>query len=775
MGTWHIHIKGQVQGIGFRPFIYRLAKQENLNGWVCNSIDGVHIEFNGNEKTAKTFLEKIILQSPVLAKITWHQLQKIEKQQFEDFNIVENSNTGIPNLLLTPDFGLCENCRIELSDSRNRRYNYPFTTCTNCGPRYSIVKSLPYDRPFTSMSIFKMCSLCSDEYHQVENRRYFSQTNSCSSCGISLKLINNNKDTILTNKSDILQITLDYWEAGKIIAIKGVGGYLLTCNARNEDAIKKLRQLKHRPTKPLALMFPNETLLTKEFDLTKKEMDCLKSEMAPILIVELKQKKTLPRPTNNYYMTSIAPNLNQLGVMLPYTPLFDLLLNRFGKPIIATSGNISNSPIVFKEEKAIDELTSIADFILTNDQEIVIPQDDSVIRFSFFKKQKIILRRSRGLAPNYINAQLTLPQETIFAAGAMLKSTFTFLHQDNTFISQYLGDLENFDTQENYRHTVQHFFNLFKSYPELVLSDAHPDYVSSQFAEQLALERELPLFKIQHHLAHFSALLGECNLIHSKTSILGVIWDGTGLGDDGQIWGGEFFMYDNYQFERYAHLEYFDFILGNKMPKEPRISALSISRNSQEAMAFLKEKFNEVEWKVYNKILSKESPLKTSSIGRLFDAVASLLDICNQQSFEGEAAMLLEDVALAFFKTNGLSVFDASYPISFKDNSIGFQAAILAIIQDLQNGKSKYFIAAKFHFSLIEAIAMVAKSSNSQKIAFSGGVFQNSLLVDLLIQHLGEDYELFFHQELSPNDENISFGQLIYYHIQQFSARKCLS
>lgn len=772
MNTWHIHIKGQIQGIGFRPFIYRLAKQENLNGWVCNSIDGVRIEFNGTRNAANDFLEKITGQSPVLSKITWHQLQEVEKQKFEGFNIVESSNTGVPNLLLTPDFGLCEDCRIELSDSGNRRYNYPFTTCTNCGPRYSIVKSLPYDRPFTSMSIFKMCALCSEEYHQVENRRYFSQTNSCSSCGISLKMINNNKDTILTNKSDILQKTLDYWEAGKIIAIKGIGGYLLTCNARNEDTIKKLRRLKHRPTKPLALMFPNETLLTNEFDCTKKEIDCLKSEMAPILIVEFKQKTTQPTPINNSYMTSIAPNLNQLGVMLPYTPLFDLLLNRFGKPIIATSGNISNSPIVFKEEQAIDELTSIADFILTNNQEIVVPQDDSVIRFSFFKKQKIILRRSRGLAPNYINAQLTLPPKTIFAAGAMLKSTFTFLHQGNTFISQYLGDLENFDTQENYRHTVQHFFNLFKSQPELVLCDAHPDYTSSQFAAQLSYESQLTIFKIQHHLAHFSALLGERNLIHSKTSILGVIWDGTGLGDDGQIWGGEFFIYDQYQFERHAHLEYFDFILGNKMPKEPRISALSISKNSPEAKMFLKEKFSEEEWKIYTKILTKESALKTSSMGRLFDAVASVLAVCDKQSFEGEGAIILENLALSYFKKKGLDFKEIYFSNTFSNSVISYQNLLLEIIKDRQDGKAKEFIAAKFHYSLVHIIQVLAETVNIKEIAFSGGVFQNSLLVDLLIHHLGKDYKLYFHQELSPNDENISFGQLIYYHIQQFSASK---
>lgn len=762
MNTWRLHIKGQVQGVGFRPFIYRLAKDMGLDGWVSNTSDGVHLEINSSKTQLDDFVEKIYQLAPPLARITGHQEHKINLKKFSDFQILPSEEHSFPNLLLTPDTSLCLNCKEELYQPQNRRYHYPFITCTNCGPRYSIIQQLPYDREMTTMNVFSMCSICNPEYENPLDRRFYSQTNSCPKCEIKLSLFNNQKRLITKNSKQIIKKITQLWEEGKIIAIKGIGGYLLTCDAQNEQVIRELRKRKHRPSKPFALMYPNYNSLAIEMDLQKEERRELQHHVAPIVLLS---------PVLEI-LSTIAPNLNQIGVMLPYTPLYEMLLKTFGKPIIATSGNISNSPIVFEDKKALEQLSSIADFVLMNNREIVVPQDDSVIKFTSLNKQKIILRRSRGLAPNYINAELSLVQNTILSAGALLKSTFTFLHQGNVFVSQYLGDLESFDTQENYRQTVHHFFDLFKSKPEIILCDLHPDYASSQFAAQLAQELNLPLFKIQHHLAHFSALLGEHNLIHSEEPILGVIWDGTGLGEDGQIWGGEFFIYDNHQFERYAHLEYFDFILRNKMPKEPRISALSLSKNNPEVMAFIQKKFSEEEWRVYTTILNKESPLKTSSMGRLFDAVASLLNVCDQQSYEGEAALILENLALDYFKSYGMDFPESYFSKSIQNNSLKYEAAIFKIIQDIQNGKTKNFIAAKFHYSLVQSILEIAINASVRKIAFSGGVFQNGVLVDLLLHYLGKDYKLLFHQDLSPNDENISFGQLIYYHIQQFSGNK---
>ncbi len=758
MATQHIHIKGQVQGVGFRPSVFLLAKKHGLTGWVSNTADGVHIVFNADAKLASNFKDELVEQAPTLSHITSIHLYKIQQKSFDSFQIIHNETLGEPNLLLTPDLALCVDCRAELHAESNRRNKYPFITCTNCGPRFSIIHHLPYDRINTKMDAFKMCSTCNEEYENPYDRRYYSQTNSCADCSIELSLFDSKQNKIASNTDEILDKVVHFWEAGKIVAIKGIGGYILTCDAENKAAVLELRKRKHRPTKPFALMYPNVGLMSNVC-LGKKAVRNLESHISPIVLAGLKE--------TDKELNEIAPGLNQVAVMLPYTPLYDLLLNRFGKAIVATSGNVSNSPIIFQDRKALNELAKIADFILTNNREIVVPQDDSVIKYTPFKNQKIILRRSRGLAPTYINADLELPAQSILATGAMLKSTFSFLHRGNIYISQYLGDLEHFDTQLGYQHTIQHFLNLFNAQPEFVLCDKHPGYASTQYGEILSEELNVPIEPIQHHLAHFGAVLGENNLVHSGEPVLGVIWDGTGLGDDGQIWGGEFFKYENYDFLRCYHFDYFDFILGDKMPKEPRISALSACWNATGTEGFTREKFSKTEWKVYSKMLEKENPLQTSSAGRIFDAVASLLGIMDKQSYEGEAAMRLETMALQYFKKHGLD-FQSSY---FMEGAhyyrIPTKTLMTNIIMDLQKGKPKDYIAAKFHFSLIKTIKIVANNLKIKKITFSGGVFQNGLLVDLINHHLKSGFKLYFHQQLSPNDENISFGQLVCYQIQQ--------
>jgi len=759
MQTWHIHIEGQVQGVGFRPFVYSLAKEFKLNGWVNNTINGVHIEINAIEKIAKDFYEQLIKNAPILAKVTQHQIALSSQKFFDDFQIIQSDLSGVANLLIAPDFGLCKFCQIDISADQNRRYDYPFTTCTNCGPRYSIIKALPYDRERTAMDNFVMCENCQAEYNNPMNRRYYSQTNSCVDCGIQLTLLDDKQQAITTRSSTIIDLVCSYWKSGSIIGIKGVGGYLLTCDASNDDAIQLLRERKCRPSKPFALMYPNIESVKRDLVVSHSEEKELTNPLSPIVLLDIKAEDSLK------IAPALAPNLKQMGVLLPYTPLFALLLKKFQKPIVATSGNISNAPIVFDDKKAVNELTQIADFMVTNNRPIVVPQDDSVIKFSTFKKQKIIIRRSRGLAPTYINAKLKLPTKSILAMGAMLKSTFSFLHKNNTYISQYLGDLGHFDTEENYKHTVQHFLNLFKARPEIILTDKHPQYAATLFGEKLAKELAIPIKKIQHHIAHFAAVLGENNLVHSKAPILGVIWDGTGLGNDNQIWGGEFFKYENYDFLRAYQFDYFDSILGDKMPKEPRISALSLCWDVKGMESFLKEKFTKTEWSIYTKILSKENQLKTSSVGRIFDAVAALLGIMDKQTYEGEAAIQLEQLATDYFIQHGLDFTSNYFLKEVDDYRIPTKSLMTNIIMDLQKGKAKDFIAAKFHYSLMKLVKRVANNLKIQQIAFSGGVFQNGLLVDLIQHHLAADFELHFHQQLSPNDENISFGQLIYYHI----------
>lgn len=759
MNTWHIHIKGQVQGVGFRPFVYVLAHEYALTGWVNNTVDGVHVVFNADRQLAEAFEAALIARAPALSRITSSELHQTQASSFDHFQIIHSATAGKASLLLTPDFALCPTCRSELRTPGHRRTAYPFITCTHCGPRFSIIHQLPYDRAHTKMDTFTMCSDCQKEYENPLDRRYHSQTNSCPACAIQLSLFDANQNKITEDKEQILAQIPELWRSGKIVAIKGIGGYLLTCDAHHPAAIANLRARKYRPSKPFALMFPNVQILEDAVYLDPSMIQELEGHVSPIVLVTKKETAKLPE--------RIAPHLNQIGVMLPYTPLYQLLLDRFDGPIVATSGNRSHAPIVFEDQKALSTLSSIADFILLNNRAIVVPQDDSVLKYSTFKKHKIILRRSRGFAPTYINADLKLANQTILATGAMLKSTFSFLHQKNTYISQYLGDLGDFDTQQSYQSTIQHFLDLFQTPPELILADQHPEYPSTQLGESFSEQWTIPIQKIQHHIAHFGAILGEHNLVDSPAPILGVIWDGTGLGQDQQIWGGEFFKYENYDFLRCYHFDYFDGILGDKMPKEPRISALSACWDVMGAEAFLKEKFSPTEWQIYTTLLSKKDNLQTSSVGRIFDAVASLLDLLDKQTFEGEAAMRLEILATQYFEEHGLD-FSSSY---FLEGAhyyrIPTQSLMTNIIMDLQKGKTKAFIAAKFHFSLVKLIKIVATNLKITRIAFSGGVFQNSLLIDLILQYLAEDFKLYFHQQLAPNDENISFGQLVCHQISK--------
>jgi hydrogenase maturation protein HypF len=758
--TWHIHIKGQVQGVGFRPFVYQQARNFGFNGWVNNTIDGVHCEFNAAENEARQFYQTLIRRAPDLSVITAHNLQKTGSTSYDQFQIIHSNAEGQQNLLLTPDFAMCKDCRRELFDKKNRRENYPFITCTNCGPRYSIIEKLPYDRETTAMQKFAMCEICENEYWNPLERRYYSQTNSCADCGLSQKLYDQNRNVIASETSQIIQTANEVWNDGKIVAIKGIGGYLLTCDATNAATIQTLRKRKHRPTKPFALMYPDIELIKQDMELLDCGKELLLNAVSPIVLLSIKKHRT-----SNIRIEQIAPGLTRLGVMIPYTPLYALFLEAFAKPIIATSGNITESPIIYNNQQALSELSSISDYILTNNRKIVVPQDDSVITFTQQHSQKIIYRRSRGLAPNYIAGTLALPDTTILAAGAMLKSTFTWLHQKNVFVSQYLGNLEHFDTQKNYRHTVEHFFDLFDEKPALVLVDKHPDYFSTRFAEQLSDEPDVPLKKYQHHIAHFAAILGENNLIDSDEPVLGVIWDGTGLGNDGQIWGGEFFIYQHYKFTRLSHFDYFDFILGDKMPREPRISALSVTKKCDIPKELLQKKFSAYEWKNYQTLLQKPDNLKTSSAGRLFDAIASLLDLKNRAHFEGEAAMLLEAQAQAFVNRHRHD-YSEEYPLHFQEPCVPVKTLFQGIMDDVQAGKNKGAIAWKFHYSLAGLIAETTQKTNIHKIAFSGGVFQNALLTDLILHQLKDKNELYFHKKLSPNDENISFGQLMCYLIE---------
>ncbi len=753
MKTYHIIIKGIVQGVGFRPFVYKLATSLKLKGWVLNSGIGVHIQINEEYDGMLSFINQLKNKAPILSKITAINFEEVTFVKYIDFKIEESFSLETPSLLITPDFGLCEDCREELVSEENNRYHYPFITCTNCGPRYSIISSLPYDRENTTMESFSMCKTCNNEYHDTLNRRYYSQTNSCSNCSIEISYYE--KGVLQQNFKD-LEYIVEQWKKGKIISIKGIGGYLITCDASNKKTISRLRVLKNRPAKPFALMYPSIDCIKKDAVLTNFDHLELKKTSAPIVILKTKNNQK-----TKLALKEIAPNLDCIGSMLPYAPLFELLLSKFKNPIIATSGNLSNSSIIYSDSKAIKELSKLSDGILLNNREIAIPQDDSVVKFSSISQQKIVVRRSRGIAPTYINNNIALNDQTIFSSGAMLKSTFSLLNKKNIFISQYLGNTNQYDVEQNYENTFSHFKSLFQPKFDIVLVDKHPNYFSTRFGKELASLKQIPYLEIQHHKAHFLAVIGENNLLYCEDKILGVIWDGTGYGDDGSIWGGEFFIYKEKEINRVAHLEDFQFILGDKMSIEPRISLLSLAYDCCDE-EFYKNKFNSTEWNIYKNLLQQKNNLKSSSMGRLFDGVASLLLNIDKQSFEGEAAMQLECLAQGYFNNKPFNKRD-SY---IKQNYLppNFRKFLLKQITiDLKNCVQKENIAAKFHVTLVHYIFLNANQQKVKKIAFSGGVFQNQCLLDILHFWMGKEFKLFFHKELSPNDECISFGQLMYY------------
>ena len=487
MTTYHIHISGQVQGVGFRPFVYQLAKAMDLRGWVSNSNDGVHIEFNATPGMAAQFYHRVINESPRLAIISHHHIHEIPSRSFASFIIKESTPLGKPNLLFTPDIAICDKCKEEVLQPKNRWSDYPFTTCLHCGPRYSIITHLPYDRENTSMSSLEMCQDCFSDYNDAYNRRHYSQTISCSQCAVPMHFYNAAGDEISTDPALIVSMTSDLLKEESIIAVKGIGGYLLLCDAGDEFSITTLRERKHRPAKPFALLYPSVEMVKADAELHQFEIDSLRDKSAPIVLCRLKASSH-----NRICTDLIAPGLSKIGVMIPYSPLLMLIANSFGKPLIATSGNISGSPIIYKDRDALEMLSDVADYILTYERDIVFPQDDSVIQFTP-SKQKIILRRSRGLAPTYYPNPFKHVNETVLAMGGELKSAFALLNHQNLYVSQFLGDQGAMESQLAYTETLDHLLHVLQARPDNILVDKHPGYFVSSFGKERATVENLPV------------------------------------------------------------------------------------------------------------------------------------------------------------------------------------------------------------------------------------------------------------------------------------------
>ena len=754
MQTYHIHITGRVQGVGFRPFVCQLARQYDLTGTVANSTDGVHIFINADEKKANDFCRDILLHAPENSIITSHHLEKTIYNSYYGFSIIESNNESEPDLLMTPDISICPECRMEIAEEHNRRNGYAFTTCLQCGPRYSIITKLPYDRQNTTMSTLQICENCSNEYQDIDDRRHYSQTNSCPHCAIPMHFYKGPDQQPIDDAQEIFQEINDALDEGKIVAVKGIGGYLLLCDATNSLAIQTIRNRKHRPYKPFAVLYPDLSMAHEDLFINEIESEALSGKVSPIVLCKFREENN-----TGICREIIAPNLDKAGIMLPYSPLLQIIASQFGKPLVATSANLSGSPIIFTDEDALDLLWDIADFVLTYDREIVTPQDDSVWQFTN-SGQRIILRRSRGMAPDYYPHNLGATTKTVLAMGADMKGTFGIRQRNKIFISQYLGDQEDFLSQKSYKETKDHLLKLLNCRPEIIITDTHPAYHTSIEGKKIAIESELTQYNIQHHKAHFAAVLAENNLLKASSAVLGFIWDGNGYGDDGQIWGGEVFRYDMGEMDRILFLDYFPQIIGDKMSREPRLSALSLLRDHPKSSELIARYFSTKEWDYYQKLLIKDNSLLTSSMGRLIDGVAALIGICPLNTYEGQAAMELE--ALARKYRDDLKEF---YPLPIRYNRIDWRIMLEEMISDLSGKADKSFIAKKFFLSLVRLMEQVSDIFDITDLAFSGGVFQNALLTEMITEQLSVNKRFHFHRQLSPNDECIALGQLAMHEI----------
>ena len=748
LSTYKILFNGQVQGVGFRPFVSKLAKKMGLGGIVSNNEEGVIIIASGASSDLLKFYQELINKPPPVARIIGHEMIKIKSASYDTFDIVPSSTEGKLNLALTPDFGICSSCAEEISDPDNRRFQYPFTTCVNCGPRWSLTNTFPFERAHTSMAEFSMCPVCQSEYEDQCDRRFHSQTNSCTDCGIQLELTNSEGTLINSSPNQVFKELSHLIRIGKIIAIKNTGGYLLCCDASKPEVIQRLRRLKRRPKKPFAILYPSLELLQEQLMVNELQREELCSTERPIVILSSTGFK------GQLAVDDLAPGLNQLGVMLPYSGMLELLSKELAQPIVATSGNIHGSPVISDKEKSIALISDVADYFLHHNLSIVNAQDDSVVKYSFRNGQRIMFRRSRGFAPNYFD-QFEKNMGKILALGGHLKSTIAFTPNDYLYISQYLGNLDHFEVYSRFTETTTVFRRIFEEEPDCILIDKHPGYLSSQYGEELSKTTGVPLYRIQHHKAHFASVLGENNLFASTDGILGVIWDGTGYGDDGQIWGGEFFTYRSGDMKRSGHFEYFDWLAGDKMSKEPRLSLFSL--NTDEKACFLNDKFTNNERDIYVSVKSSNT-LQTSSVGRIFDALASLLDYCDVNTYEGEGAILLEN-AVQDYNLSQLKV----YVHAGKDFRIRTHDLWKNLYKDFCDGMEKEKIILNFLYTLASVITEMATLTESHKIAMSGGVFQNTVLIDMVKELSENRFELFFNRNLAPNDENISFGQLMYY------------
>ncbi|EPR08238.1 carbamoyltransferase HypF [Ruminiclostridium papyrosolvens] len=771
MTGYRIIITGIVQGVGFRPFIFNLAESFGLKGWVGNSDSNVIIEIDGDFQVAADFIGEIKKSAPVLSVIESIEYNEIDYQGFRNFQIRHSQNNSKGPVFISPDVATCCDCLREMKDKRDRRYKYPFINCTNCGPRFTIIKNIPYDRDKTTMACFEMCENCGQEYTKPSDRRYHAQPVSCHDCGPSLSVADETGKVIheIKSSSQCIGYTADMIKKGYIVAVKGIGGYHLACDGLNKEAVDRLRTRKHRDDKPFAVMAKDLKTAEKYCTISPAETSILNSPASPIVLLEKIDGGLLP--------DAIAHLNRYLGVMLPYTPVHHLLFEEEGFPelLVMTSGNLSSEPIFYRDEEAIEGLQGIADAYLTNNREIYIRTDDSVTRV--FKEKEYIIRRARGYVPKPVsinvhelldlNEAVEIP--SVLACGGELKNVFCLNKGKNFYLSHHIGDLENESTNIAFRNAIEHFKRLFDISPQCIAYDLHPNYYSTQYALK---QPNIDKIALQHHKAHIASCMAENRL---KGDVIGVSFDGTGYGEDGNIWGGEFFTGGYYGFHRAGHMAYVMMPGSDSAVKHPWRMALSYLYASEQGVfdnimeiahklpAFKDRSKEEIIFTI--KMLEKRinSPF-TSSMGRFFDGVSALLGIKTDISYEGQAAIELEYYAdLCCTEPYHFDIENAAFEEEFKVNT---SCIIKQIVNDILDGNGLEYISTRFHATIanivLEGCLSIRSRGELNNVVLSGGVFQNVTLLQITVDSLQQQgFKVFVHSEVPANDGGIALGQSI--------------
>ncbi|MFH1025677.1 MAG: carbamoyltransferase HypF [Nitrospirota bacterium] len=780
-----IIVKGVVQGVGFRPFVYNLARSLNLRGYVNNSSKGVTIEIEGDNSEA--FVERLSKEAPPLSQIVSIDVSQLPYHGYQDFKILESEDEG-SFTLISADVSICQDCFREMLDRNDRRYLYPFINCTNCGPRYTITKSVPYDRQNTTMSVFKMCPDCKREYHDPSDRRFHAQPNACPVCGPQVELKVNPSLLLPLDKGrkggvnvpsphvrggfddhqSPIKETIKLLKQGAIVAIKGLGGFHIACDATNEEAVKRLRLKKRKSNKPFGLMAPDIETVRKFCEVSREEETLLLSNKRPIVLLK-KSGNDLPE--------DVSPNNPCIGFMLPYTPLHYLLfyypvasssilqpssLSANFDALVMTSGNISEEPIVIDNNEAIEKLSGIADAFLIHNRDIFMRVDDSVVRLIHFKKNlplTYFIRRSRGYVPDVVALHDEGPE--VLGCGADIKNIFTLTKCSFAIPSQHIGDMENYETLQFFEESLKNLKSVYRVVPEALAYDLHPMYLSTQWALR---QEGIKKICIQHHYAHVASVMAERGI---KDKVIGVSFDGTGYGTDGNLWGGEFLIADIRGFRRAGHLKYTPLPGGENAIHEPWRIAVSYIRDAagEAVIPYLKsigfiKRYGAQQIDTLLKVIANRqfSPL-SSGAGRLFDAISAMIGVCDQNTFEGEAAIALEAAALPGIMQD--------YPVDIKFREtmeVDFSHTVLGIIKDMVKGEETGVISSKFHNTIITAIQRVVEKLSSlhqiKEVVLCGGVFQNMYLLERAINGLeSAGMSVFIHDKVPTNDAGISLGQ----------------